>query len=135
MELPKPFHASCSAALSARAASRIVSTASLVVEVEAYQTLMHYEPIALWMRREGYRPEAGDFIVVPDSYREFLGPVPNYVRFSLFARAATLSRGAQLPPNGFEKSAREFRVTSGFGDLDNPPTLPVPLELDVLLDS
>ena len=40
---------------------------------------MHYEPLALRMRREGYRPEAGDFIVVPDSYREFLGPVPGYV--------------------------------------------------------
>jgi hypothetical protein len=130
----KPLHRPYSPASSARTGSRIVSIAHLVVEVEAYQTLMHYEPIALWMRREGYRPETGDFIVVPDSYCAFLGPVPSYVRFSSFARAPTLCRGGQLTPNLFEDSAREFRDTSGFGDLDTAQRLPAPTELDIHLD-
>ena len=135
LNLPKPPHGPYSPASSARnAASRIFSIASLIVEVEAYQTLMHYEPVALWMRREGYRPETGDFVVVPDSYRAFLGPVPSYVRFSSFARAPMLCRGRQLPANLFEDSAREFRDSSGFGDLDTALRLPVPIELDINLD-
>ena len=136
MELkpPKPLREPYTPASSARTASRIFSIANLVVEVEAYQTLMHYEPVALWMRREGYRPETGDFIVVPDSYRAFLGPVPSYVRFSAFARAPMLCRGRHLPPNLFEDSAREFRDTSGFGDLDTAQRLPAPIDLDIHLD-
>lgn len=134
LTLPKQTHAPYSSALSARTASRTFSIANLVVEVEAYQTLMHYEPVALWMRREGYRPETGDFIVVPDAYRAFLGPVPSYVRFSAFARAPMLCRGRQLPANLLEDSAREFRDTSGFDSLDIPPRLPAPIELDIHLD-
>lgn len=82
----------------------------------------------------GYGPEVGDFIFVPDSHGEFLGRVPEYVRFSSFAQAPTLRRGPQLRPNGFEDCAREFRDTHGFGELDTPLRLAAPIELDIHLD-
>lgn len=96
-----------------------IRVTDLVREAEAYQILMHYEPFALWMRRHGFHPENGDYIVVPEAQRPFLGPLPSYVHFSEYVSVPAMVQATeteQTATNAFEHSAHESREESGYGN-------------------
>lgn len=78
-----------------------VTIAAIKAATERIAELQH-DPLKTWMRMQGYDPDKGCFLALPDTaeYRDRVGPFrPNYVAFSRVISAPVLVNATHFLPS------------------------------------